>query len=84
MLVITATSGSVQRDKRSISPGPRMPISITKAQWWESADSTVSGTPMSLLLFPSLQCTSPIGAKAARINSRVVVFPAEPVTATRG
>ena len=82
ILVITAISGWAQRDSRAISPGPRMPISTTTAAWSPWVPNKVRGTPMSLLLLLALACTGPSDPRAERINSLVVVFPADPVTAT--
>ena len=84
MLVITATSGSAQRLSRSISPRPRMPISTTRARVVTSAFRRVSGAPTSLFSLPPLATTDPREAREARISSRVVVLPADPVTATTG
>ena len=59
-----------------------MPISTTTARVSAPALSRVRGTPMSLFSLPLLATAGPSGARAARISSRVVVLPAEPVTAT--
>ena len=83
-LVITARSGSQQRLSRSISPRPRMPISTTTARCSAVACSRVRGTPMSLFSLPWLAHTGPVVASTERSSSRVVVFPAEPVTASTG
>ena len=61
-----------------------MPISTTTARCSAPARSRVSGTPMSLFSLPLLASIGPSGLRAPRINSRVVVLPAEPVTATTG
>ena len=44
----------------------------------------MSGTPISLLRFPSVLSVRPRLARIAAIISRVVVLPFEPVTATTG
>ena len=84
MLVITATSGSAQRVRRSISPSPRIAISTTSAWVSAGARRIVRGTPTSLFSLSTLAPRAPKGARAARISSRVVVFPADPVTPTTG
>ena len=61
-----------------------MPISSTSPAWLLLLRNIVRGTPMSLFSLPTLLSMAPNGVKQALISSRVVVLPAEPVTATTG
>ena len=82
--VITAMVGSMISRSRGISPGTLAPASTTSASASSDAPRMVSGTPIRLFRFPVVACTRYVVVSTARIISRVLVFPLEPVTATTG
>ena len=70
-----------RRARRSVR-GPRIPISVTRTSVSGSSLQTVSGRPISLLRLFSAQIVETCVAHSAPRTSLVVVFPAEPTTAT--
>src|SRR2546423_7672358 len=84
MLVITPTVGRATAARVAMWPTPRAPISTTTATAPSGADSSVSGTPISLLNDTGLAPTGPAGARAAAVRSLVEVLPVLPVMPTTG
>ena len=78
----TTIVGRAIAQSAAIWPSPRMPISVTSTRVSGSSRQTVSGRPISLLRLLSAQIVGTCGAQSAPRMSFVVVFPAEPTTAT--
>ena len=84
MLVMTPMVGRATAARVAMWPTPRAPISATTASAPVGADSSVSGTPISLLNDTGLAPTGPAGASAAAVRSLVEVLPVLPVMPTTG
>ena len=80
--VMIAPSGSTISVSGRISPGLLMPISATRNCASSGVESSVSGTPMSLLKLFGLAWVGPASLRMPSRSRRVVVLPALPVTAT--
>ena len=76
--------GRAMRHSSAIWPGPREPISTTIASVPAGADSSVIGTPISLLNDRVLDHTRRSRPSTAASRSLVVVLPTDPVTPTTG
>ncbi len=81
-LVMTATSGAAIRQSSLMSPADCMPISTTMTSVPSAADSSVSGTPTSLLKLARLATKSSFGESRPESMSLVEVLPVLPVMAT--
>ena len=81
MLVMTPTSGSQIAVSSAIWPNPRIASSSTSTSVPAGAESTSSGSPISVLKFSRDAATVRCGAIIAVIRSLVDVLPTEPVTA---
>mmetsp|Transcript_12541 Transcript_12541/g.34962 ORF Transcript_12541/g.34962 Transcript_12541/m.34962 type:complete len:312 (+) Transcript_12541:586-1521(+) len=83
--VTTLTPGSQIDPSCLISPNRSMPSSSTQKPASEGSLRMVRGTPIRLLLFPSVSCTAPsprIPLRRWETIDLVVVFPQEPVIPT--
>ena len=69
-------------ERRRSGRAPRIPISVIRTRVSGSSRQTVSGRPISLFRLFSAQIVGACGAHSAPRMSFVVVFPAEPTTAT--
>ena len=76
--------GRATAQSREMCPDPLEPISTTSASVPVGADSSVIGTPISLLNDRVLAHTLRSPASTAASRSLVVVLPADPVTPTTG
>ena len=84
MLVTTPMVGRATAHSVAMWPAPRAPISTTTAAASSGADSSVSGTPISLLNDTGLAPTGPAALRAAAVRSLVDVLPVLPVMPTTG
>ena len=82
MCGITTIDGCAIPQSSEIWPTPRIPISVIRTSVSGSRRHTVSGRPISLFRLFSAQIVDACGAHNAPRMSFVVVFPAEPTTAT--
>ena len=82
MFVMTHTSGLAIRLSLCISPKSLIPISRTAISQSSRICSTVSGSPTSLLKFPSVFRTRKPFDSTLATNSFVLVFPTLPVMPT--
>ncbi len=82
MFVISPISGRANEASHAIWPRPRIPISTMQTSVSGSIRPRVSGTPSSLLKFPSDATVRRCRAQSVARMSLVVVLPAAPVMPT--